>query len=738
MANVFKEQMDVHERVNLNNHDLFFQNHLTTKIGQITPFMCKLFVPNDRIRIKTGVNFKFMPLALPLQSHMRVQVSYIAVPIRTIWPNFKEFLAGTNETNGDPAPVHPYIVQEKGSGFFKTGSLADYLDVPTTFVENSNLPYTVSINGITGLRMSFASLGNSTMAVENIPLHHYVPDVVGATARYLTEAGLFLFGTSDNTFLTGFTFDVDRLPEDGRFYFKPEFARMYPRVRVAVSPVVRGSEFPINGLKYETDSDLYLDFVDDTSLGFSYIDIKTGYPDIWAKMEQSVALNGNARVLIYFQVPTVDGRLLLDETISAMGTGVSFTMDASNGIDADDYDKNPFYPQEDGSGVRISALPFRAYEAAVNCYYRNPINQPFIVNGKKVYNRFNTEQGDGPDKTPYKLEYRDWELDFLTSSMPSPQAGVAPLVGMTATGAISVTDDNGNVTNARVGTLADGSTLDGTISITNPAASDQNNRTLSQAAMLAAGMSINDFRNVNSYQRFLEQTLRSGYRYFDFMRGHHGRGPKKAELDMPIFLGGFNEDIKTAMVTQTSQGDDEHPLGSYAGQMFASGSGGHSINYTFDDYTYLLGLVTIIPDPAYSQLLPKHFLTKNRLDYFFPEFTNLGMQPITYAEVCPIEAAAHGTPLTDTFGYNRPNYDMVSYTDQVHGQFRLTLRNMLINRVFNGVPELGDEFLKMSPSECNNIFTYQAPDEDNVIGQVIVDIKAKRPVPRVSIPSLGR
>lgn len=154
-----------------------------------------------------------------------------------------------------------------------------------------------------------------------------------------------------------------------------------------------------------------------------------------------------------------------------------------------------------------------------------------------------------------------------------------------------------------------------------------------------------------------------------------------------------------------------------------------------------MAILCVTPEPAYSQLMPKMFFKSNPLDYYFPEFSQLGMQPIPYREVAPLQTIFNnvtGQSLSDTFGYQRPNYDMVSSVNEVHGEFRSTLRDFLINRRFTDRPELGTEFLEIDPDEVNDIFAYQDADADTILGQVVFKISMKRPLPRVVIPQLGR
>ena len=82
-------------------------------------------------------------------------------------------------------------------------------------------------------------------------------------------------------------------------------------------------------------------------------------------------------------------------------------------------------------------------------------------------------------------------------------------------------------------------------------------------------------------------------------------------------------------------------------------------------------------------------------------------------------------------------------TDEVHGLFRTTLRNYLMNRTFNLKPELSESFLLVDPKQLNDVFATNIVDEttkevkdDKILGQVYFDVKAKRPIPMFGIPRL--
>lgn len=192
---------------------------------------------------------------------------------------------------------------------------------------------------------------------------------------------------------------------------------------------------------------------------------------------------------------------------------------------------------------------------------------------------------------------------------------------------------------------------------------------------------------------------------------------------------------------------NDNPLGSYAGQLSAMGGSNGRIQHYFDEPGLVIAIVSVVPVPCYSQLLPKHFTKVNdSLDYYFPAFAHLGYQAIPYREVCPLQASVNGVSLDSTFGYQRPWYDYISAVDEIHGQFRTTLNNFVMARVFNQVPSLNEEFVTVRPESLNDVFTIsevedpQNPDKkipiDTILGQIHFDIVMQRPIPRFGVPRL--
>lgn len=766
MANIFKQNLDVNEHPKRNNFDLTHKVHGSYKFGTIYPFLCKPVVPGDSFRIDTACGFQFMPMPFPTQSNMRVVFHYFYVRNKNIWENWQNFSEGLEEHET------PYIDQPVE--FYKSGSLADYLDIPTT----------LAVDGVvTGSLVPFNAAG-AVLEIDDVPL---------ATGSFpAANTPLYTIGVSTTGTATAQRYSVllyrNHLPFENGFQFsnltsfstkmsmkKADMVSLkldssvntfYPMIWVSYDGSYKNA-VPVYR-QYQPSTAVDGDVVEDAFTTRKFAVSSAVWYDI-ALQEQiafdsmqsrimeliSVARSQGLTPTFFFALdvivkgtssfnPTFDASSVSDWLYGCFfsSVGSSIELFSASTVELSVLpDANPYYSSSNtGSNtVRVSALPFRAYESIYNAFYRNTVTQPFMIDGEKRYNRYNTNLGDGADTFNYKLEQRNWELDAYTSCLPSPQQGNAPLVGMNMLGEIAIEDENG-ITTAKYD--EDGET--GKVVVTSPLASVEHGRILMDIAQ--SGISINDFRQVNALQAYLEQNIRSGYKYVDYIKGQFGVKPKHNELDMPEFLGGFTQRVDVNSVTNTNgviPDASDAFLGSYAGQARSFGGSPHAVSSYFDDYGFVIGVMMVVPDAAYSQILPKHFLYHGQLDWYIPKFSQIGMQPVTYEEFCPIQSkydsvANPSKLLKDTFGYQRPNHELVWYPDTVHGEFRLSLKDFLINRLFASRPELCSDFLKIRPEETNSIFNRTEASEDVILGQIVCKITAKRPIPRIVIPGLGR
>lgn len=779
MANPFTRTADASQTPNRNTFDGSFVNNLTLKMGQITPCFLKEVIPGDHFRIGATFGFNFMPMVFPVQTGMKANLHFFYVRNRALWSQWQEFITKTNSydsitgvVNSDTL-VPPYIqLTEENREMFETGKIGDYLGVPTVYyqsgAETLNLPWSWYPKGSTDTSIVYAqsvtldfnycpelvqSYGDVDSTVNTIVAGVLSSPTVTLPHRTSSNGGnrISLYRRIDLPFNSqNFIFNV-RYQFDA--YTRTAGYNMQKQFAVSADDPQTSEKWNWYGLfvvdKNTLECVSYVIFDGDDAQA-----VDGGLAPI-ARASKGFTLhstNGNG----FLEVPSTNSGPISDvsnycvlflsnlTSIYNSSIGRTFTRyeDSYSGyaqiLSADgvlnEYrglSELPFASSENPDGLRISALPFRAVDAVYNSFYRDERNNPLLIDGKPTYNTWILDSKGGADTHKYELYQRNWEQDVFTTAVQSPQQGVAPLVGVTATGQMTFQDEGGKTYYLQAEIGDDGTTVTGIKSYS----SDMPVGTLrAMVDTISTGISINDFRNVNALQRWLETNMRKGLRYKDQLEAHFGVSPTYSELDMPEFIGGMSRDVSMNKIVQTSEG--ANPLGTLAGNASILGDGGQPISKFCDEHGWIIGFITISPVPVYSQQLNKQLLKTNLLDYYFPEFANIGYQPILNQEIAPLQCReANGKKLSDVFGYQRAWYEYLSSLDEVHGDFRTTMRDYLINRVFGDVPELSPDFLTIRQDEANEVFAVQ-DGSDKIFGQIYFDVKMKRPIPAVGIPRL--
>lgn len=792
---VFDATLDVNNQIKVNTFDWSHSNNLTTQIGRITPIFCELVPNKGSIRINPRFGLQLMPMVFPVQTPMRARIAFFKYPLRALWKGYRDFVG--NFRQGLEEPYIDFNSAFALKAMASTGSLGDYLGLPTTVFGSYGTSETVSVSNV-----AYAVPGNQFNGSPNMVYLSGIPinsvsqmiafsshshQVVDTTAYGFTLSNPATSGSTENQKVTNVVV--------GTLNFSEVPASKDTRIYLDIALKFTGSlsedimqAFADNIFAYTGNADNSGTFYDFPLLSVSQLGdskvIRLTYgcsPELINFKPKSCAISF---VLNYFnalgrrisgsttawgiQYSTLAKFLFNNvsdgeeqstigkytDKISKITIVKSFVSDTPSDLTLE---TSPYYNSNSDNKdnqIKVSAYAFRAYEGIYNAYYRDNRNNPYYINGEVQYNQWIPSYEGGADQNNYALHYANWEKDFLTTAVQSPQQGTAPLVGITtytetvsdeATGVtseisrVALVDEEGKRYQVAFDSDKDGLQgvkyveLDNDVKLRQP-------RNLIDVA--TSGISINDLRNVNAYQKFLELNMRKGYSYRDIIEGRFDVKVRYDELLMPEFFGGFSRDIDMHSITQTvdqQTGDDnsyKNALGSQAGVAGVRGDSNNAIECFCDEESIIMGLLIVTPMPVYTQLLPKHFTYRGLLDHYQPEFNHIGFQPILYKEVCPIQAY-NGNPksLGETFGYNRPWYEYVQKYDVAHGLFRTDLSNFLMHRVFNEKPQLAQSFLLIDPEQVTDVFSV-TETTDKVYGQIYFDCTAKLPISRVAIPRL--
>ena len=308
------------------------------------------------------------------------------------------------------------------------------------------------------------------------------------------------------------------------------------------------------------------------------------------------------------------------------------------------------------TGLETNALYVRAYNTVWNEWYRDDTLQQEVV----------TSKGDGLDTTSNtSLLRRAWQKDMFTNALPWPQRGEAvnlplgqsaPVWGNGESLGVSYGDD-GNITNMKI-VNSGGSTyvtpvdVNRTPNLNNDnvnwptgtsglsISSSGSNKTIGVVTKenaeymangklkLTSGMyadlsnataaTINSIRQAFQLQRWFEINAISGARYVSQLLAHFHVNCGDARLQRPTFLGGGRSPIIVSEVVQQSESNTT-PQGTMTGHGFTANRS-HTVTCYAPEHGVILGLLSVMPKPAYQQGQRRMFAKKSIYDQYSRAF----------------------------------------------------------------------------------------------------------------------
>lgn len=370
--------------------------------------------------------------------------------------------------------------------------------------------------------------------------------------------------------------------------------------------------------------------------------------------------------------------------------------------------------------IKVTQLPFRAYQKIYNDYYRDPN----LVAEIDLNTATTTEI--------LSLRNRSWEKDYFTSALPFLQRG--PAIGVPVDFEYKDVsewyDEFGGNANTGTPTLgADGSPV-----IT--AMQDPIDPVSLRVENLEDTMQvdINELRRSSAIQRWLEKMAVGGYRYTEQILSMFGVRSQDQRLQRAEYLGGGKQPIVISEVLNTT-GTTEAPQGDMTGHGISSGAT-NSFQYHVPEHGWIMGIMSILPKTAYQQGIHRHWLKFDKLDYYWPEFAHLGEQEIMNYEIY-LNTAESIDINQATFGYQQRYAEYKYGESTVHGDFRTTLDFWHMARIFAARPNLNAAFMEARPTgdEMTRIFAVQSGD--TIWCQLYHDVKARRPMPYFADPRLS-
>lgn len=371
----------------------------------------------------------------------------------------------------------------------------------------------------------------------------------------------------------------------------------------------------------------------------------------------------------------------------------------------------------------VSALPFRAYYQVWNDYYRDSNLQPEI----DIFDEI-----DNLEYTKAPLKFRAWEKDYFTSALPTPQRGLP-------------VNAKGNINEWPTGTRVrynDGSTpaplgaLTAVEGGTTHSYLQANGKDVDIRNIVSVTVDVEEIRRATRLQRFMERSMRAGNRYVEHLQAYWGVRSKDARLQRSEYIGGGKTPVVISDVANTT-GTDEVPQGNLSGAAMSVGGSNHATKYV-DEHGYIIAMLSILPETAYSQGIHRHWKRQLQLDYYFPDFAQLGEQAVLNQEIYNGPDASVNKQI---FGYQSRFAEYKYAPSTVHGKFRTDLEFWHMGRKFGNVPSLNSSFItanqiNFDPADKWRIFAVTEEDSEQLWIQLYHQITAVRPMPFLNDPTL--
>lgn len=373
-------------------------------------------------------------------------------------------------------------------------------------------------------------------------------------------------------------------------------------------------------------------------------------------------------------------------------------------------------------GEVVSAIPMAGYQAIYNEYYRD----------QNLVSEIDYQLADGnnPAAKWKTLRKRAWQHDYLTSALPTPQKGEAvdiPLgdvvlnpANAPAAALIRHADDYTTLlSDENLKTDISGQ-LQGDGVGAEDAVLDPN------GSLVVGATTINDLRSAFAIQKMLEKWMRAGSRYAEMLRSFFNIYPEDSRLDRPVFITGNSTPIRISEVLNTTA-DGTTPQGEMAGHgvVYTEGRAGR---YTCKEHGFVMCIASVLPDTAYMQGMPKHFLKyQDPFQYAVSELAHLGEQEILKKEVVAFRPAGN-----DVFGYTPRFQENRFHNNFITGQMQSVFDYWHWGRIFAGEQSLNQEFIECDPGQ--RPFAVQTETDDNMIMECVNHVKVVRVLPKFGTP----
>jgi hypothetical protein len=422
------------------------------------------------------------------------------------------------------------------------------------------------------------------------------------------------------------------------------------------------------------------------------------------------------------------------------------------------------------AGLSVSALPFRAYALIMNEWFRDQnLQDPLVVptDDSTVAGvntgTFVTDVAKG-GKPFIASKYHD----YFTSALPSPQKGPDVTIPVAQAGTYPVVSLDQYVDSSKSKASVAWQKLDGSgFSLLNglgivvgqkPRSGGFDSKyfsgsmTVSEGASAgwdiapanlwavadgnAAAATINQLRLAFQIQKFYEQQARGGSRYTEVVRSFFGVTSPDARLQRPEYLGGNRVPINVNQIVQQSGTESSGtPQGTVVGQSLTTDK--HSdFTKSFTEHGLIIGVMVARYDHTYQQGLNRLWSRKDKFDFYWPVFANIGEQSIKNKEIF----AQGNDKDNEVFGYQEAWAEYRYKPNMVTGEMRSAYAQSLdvwhLADDYSTLPSLSDSWIREDKANIDRVLAVTSAVSNQFFADIYVKNYCTRPMPMYSVPGL--
>lgn len=412
---------------------------------------------------------------------------------------------------------------------------------------------------------------------------------------------------------------------------------------------------------------------------------------------------------------------------------------------------------------KINALPVRAYVKIWNEYFRDQN----VGNGAvlKTDDEDTAYQDSTEEETLEEILQRAYSggqclpvnkfHDYFTSCLPYPQRGPDVAIPMSGNAVItpylekelareivSYGKQGSQELTWKYGGIQQGlETMEGYVADETKSFWIKNDAASGKIAYLGANLSdvkattINELRNAIAVQQYYEAMARGGSRYREQLQALWNVTISDKTVQIPEYLGGGRYHVNMNQIVQTSgqQSATDTPIGE-TGAMSVTPINESSFTKSFEEHGFVIGVMCVRHNHSYQQGLERFWSRKDRLDYYVPQFANLGEQPVKKKEIMLTGTATD----EETFGYQEAWADYRMKPNRVSGLMRSNATGTLdfwhYADNYNTLPYLSQSWMVEDKAEIARTLIVQ--NEPQFFGAIRVANKTTRCMPLYSVPGL--